>query len=236
MMYPRKASGRSDSIATSNPTETKESNIARASIFLRRRFRKAKIMSYVRRASELQSSGVPEHWSSPEHWSGPAPTPAPEPAPEPADVPAPARTPTPTPVVLIPDSPTTVMHLRRVAGETPTEVVFWRGFKNYDFYVKHEYPEARAWEWIITESKQPIDFDEASSFASAELALEAAARANVPGFDEEPRASDDEVSSHADDEKMEKMVSAGGLARQLSVGALHWTRERLGQLERWIDR
>lgn len=71
-----------------------------------------------------------------------------------------------------PQIPTPLLGLTEIRGDTPEEFVLWKSFRGYEFFVKHGYPEAPKWEWIILDSTStPTEFGEVASFEEAEVAL-----------------------------------------------------------------
>jgi hypothetical protein len=84
--------------------------------------------------------------------------------------------------------------LFRVPGESPGEVVLYRGWRTFSFWVKHEYGATAAtateaarpaapWEWIIVDGRVPIAFGDEPTQAAAELALCTAVAEICPTFE-----------------------------------------------------
>lgn len=76
------------------------------------------------------------------------------------------------------------LQLERVPGENQTEIVYHRAYRGFGLYLKHEYPTAPCWEWILCEGKDPIDFGDGASQEDAEHQLAAALVARCPELDQ----------------------------------------------------
>jgi hypothetical protein len=78
------------------------------------------------------------------------------------------------------------LYLVRVPGEAPQEIVFYRACGDFSLWVKHEYPAAPCWEWILVQGKDPIAFGDEPTQAAAEAALREAVAEFVPEYQVRP--------------------------------------------------